>query len=52
MKYPELANKEEWTPRMVYIHRRAMVLGLCLGAALGVTSTTTVLLIGLAVGYL
>jgi len=26
-KYPELANKEEWTPRMLYIHQRGMFIG-------------------------
>jgi len=30
-KYPELANKSEWTPRMLYIHQRAMILGIIFG---------------------
>jgi hypothetical protein len=35
-KYPELANKNEWTPKMMYIHQRAMGLGLTFGFILGV----------------
>jgi len=38
-KYPELAHAESWTPRMLYIHRRAMIVGLILGACLGGLTT-------------
>lgn len=35
-KYPELQNKNKWTQRMVYIHRRALIIGLILGFIEGV----------------
>jgi len=34
-KYPELANRNEWTPRMIFIHRRAMLTGLISGGLMG-----------------
>lgn len=33
-KYPELADPAEWTPRMLYIHRRAFLLGKIFGAVI------------------